>query len=94
VDTSSREENASNQNHRAPLLIPTEAERLKGSVDIAPLIASEAKQSRKSRETGLLRRYAPRNDQPWRSDYNKNNNDHAFNNFRPFAAGIFLRDRK
>jgi hypothetical protein len=28
VDTGSREENASNQNHRAPLLIPSEAERL------------------------------------------------------------------
>jgi hypothetical protein len=28
VDTGSREENASNQNHRAPLLMPSEAERL------------------------------------------------------------------
>jgi hypothetical protein len=28
VDTGSREENASNQNYRAPLLIPSEAERL------------------------------------------------------------------
>jgi hypothetical protein len=28
VDTGSREENASNQKHRAPLLIPSEAERL------------------------------------------------------------------
>jgi hypothetical protein len=28
VDTGSREENASKQNHKAPLLIPSEAERL------------------------------------------------------------------